>query len=238
MGQFPGRQSHCLEIGNSWREVNEKAMLLLFSPISWFLGCPAVSYPTTFNDIPVSGLGSGYIAGSARPALPRLPGCWVLTEADGAFLDFAQVVGIHGQLGATAPRTAGEACRPVCAPASPFPTKVLSARESWRKDGCAIGRHAIVSGGMFPCTRASGWLFPGGAWPHCCKYRRMLQRHGETPAGPCRSSKPRGACDFSCAWPCPSLPVSRSSMHTRWHTSSNAYTCRSRPLPQRTGVNL
>ena len=128
-----------------------------------FLFYPVVSSPTTFKAIPVSGLASGYIVGSARPVLPWLPGCWALTEADGVFLDFAQVVGTRGQLGATAPRTAGEACRPACAPASPFPTKALSARESWRKDGCAIGRHAIVSGGMFPCMRASGSVFPGGA---------------------------------------------------------------------------
>lgn len=131
-----------------------------------FLGYPVVSSPTTFKDIPVLGFGSGYIVGSAGPALPQLPGCWALTEADGVFLDFAQVVGTRGRLGATAPRTAGEACRPACAPANPFPMKVLSARESWRKDGCAIGRRAIVSGGMFPCTRVSGSLFSGGAWPH------------------------------------------------------------------------
>lgn len=131
-----------------------------------FLGYPVLSSPTTLKDVPVLGLGSVYIAESAGPVLSWLPGCWAVTEADGAFLDFAQVVGTHGRLGATAPRTAGEACRPACEPASPFPTKVLSARESWRKDGCAIGRRAIVSGGMFPCTGASGSLFSRGAWPH------------------------------------------------------------------------
>jgi len=131
-----------------------------------FLGYSGVSSPTTFNGIPILRLDSGYIVWSAGPALPRLPACWALTEADGAFLDFAQVVGTHGQLGATAPRTAGEACRPVCAPASPFPMKVLSAKESWRKDGCAIGTHAIVSGGMFSCTRVSRSLPSGGAWHH------------------------------------------------------------------------
>lgn len=104
------------------------------------------------------GLGRGYVVGSI--GLVFLPSRD--TEADRAFLDFAQVVGTRGRLGATAPRTAGEACRPACAPASPFPTKALPARESWRKDGCAIGRRAIVSGGMFPCTRASVSPFSGG----------------------------------------------------------------------------
>lgn len=131
-----------------------------------FLGYSVVFSPTKFKDIPVLGLGSGYILGSTGSALPWLPGCWALTEADGAFLDFVQVVGTHGRLGVTAPRTAGEACRPACAPANPFPMKVLSARESWRKDGCAIGRRAIVSGGMFPCTCASGSLFLGRSRPH------------------------------------------------------------------------
>lgn len=136
-----------------------------------FLDCCVVSSPTMVKDIPGSGLRIVYIVGSTRPVLSWLHGWWTLTEADRAFLDFAQVAGTRGQLGGTAPRTAGEACRPVCAAASPFPTKVWSARESWRKAGCAIGRHAIVSGGMFPCTRVSSSLFPEGAWPHHQKYK-------------------------------------------------------------------
>lgn len=124
------------------------------------------------------------------------------------------MVGTRGRLGATAPRTAGAACRPACAPASPFPTRAWPARESWRKDGCAIGRLAIVSGGMFPCTRGAGALFPGGGgWPHPHKEWRVLQRLGEAAQGLCWSSKPRGTCGFGCAWPCPSPPVSHAHAH-------------------------
>lgn len=138
------------------------------------------------------------------------PGRWALTEADGAFLDLAQVVGTPGRLGATAPRTAGAACRPACAPASPFPTRAWPARECWRKDGCAIGRLAIVSGGM---TRGTRSALPARS-SLASSPPRALQGSGELSQGCVGAVSPRGCVDLAVHGPArPRL----SRMRTCWH---------------------